>query len=233
MTLLNDIIICELQEHNIEFIHFVDISKLKQTQNRGFSSAILFGVKCSPEYLKRVSENSNYVAEMVERNYFDDDEHYCHEMRMYDISDILSAFIEKQGYGAFSLSDANQIAENNFDGVYGKTLLPLKTLAVYAGLGWIGKNNLLINKEYGCCQTWGGVLTNAPLHTVLNVPFDVRCHSCRICLDICQPNALKGKVWESGISREEIINVDKCTTCLKCMVHCPWTQAYMNRGLKK
>ena len=223
----------ELIQYRIEFIHFVDIFNRTQPENRGFPSAVLFGVKCSPEYLKKVSVNPNYVQEMVERKYYDDDEHYCHEMEMYRISDLLAEFIEKNGYKAYSLSDANQMATNNFDGITGKTYLPLKTLAVHAGLGWIGKNNLLINKKYGCCQTWGAVLTDMPLNTVLHLPITVQCGNCRTCLDICQPNALKGKTWKSGISREEIIDVEKCTTCLKCMVHCPWTQRYMSKASKQ
>ncbi|NDV64894.1 4Fe-4S dicluster domain-containing protein [Bacteroides sp. 224] len=226
---LNETITNELKQHEIEFIHFVDISGLVEKQNRGFSSAILFGVKCSPEYLKRVSDNPNYVPDMVARNYFDDDEHYAHEMDMYRISDLLADFIEKNGYSAYSLSDDNQITTNNFEG--NKSMLPLKTLATHAGLGWIGRNNLLVNKEYGCCQTWGGVLTDMPLNTVLNSLPAVQCGNCQICLDVCEPKALKGTVWQSGIEREKIIDVDKCTTCLKCMVHCPWTQRYMNKEL--
>lgn len=227
---LNETITNELKQHGIEFIHFVDISGLAEKQNRGFPSAVLFGVKCSPEYLKRVSDNPNYVPEMVARNYFDDDEHYMYEMGMYRISDLLAEFIGKKGYKAYSLSDDNQITTNNFEG--NKSMFPLKTLAIHAGQGWIGKNNLLVNKEYGCCQTWGGVLTDMPLNTVLNNPPAVQCGNCRICLDVCQPNALKGTVWQPGIQREEMIGVDKCTTCLKCMVHCPWTQRFMNKEIK-
>ncbi|MDR2011290.1 MAG: 4Fe-4S dicluster domain-containing protein [Bacteroidales bacterium] len=228
--MINEKIIHELRQHNIEFIYFVDISTLAPSQNRGFPSAVLFGVKCSSGYLKKVSDNPNYVLEMVERNYFDDDEHYCREMEMYHISDFIAGFIEKNGYSAYSLSDNNQIATNNFDGMSGKTNLPLKTLAIRAGLGWIGKNNLLVNKEYGCSQIWGGILTDAPLNTELYQSFAVQCGNCRICLNVCQPDALKGKVWKLGVTREEIIDVDKCTTCLKCMVHCPWTQRYMNKN---
>ena len=225
----NENIANELKQYGIEFIHFVDISGFSQKQHRGYPFAILFGVKCTPGYLKKVSENPNHVPDMIAQNYFDDDEHYCHEMKMYYISDILAEFIEKNGYKAYSLSDANQIATSNFDGMFGKTYLPLKTLAVQAGLGWIGKNNLLVNQKYGCCQTWGGVLTDAPLNEVLDKPQTTLCGNCRICLDICQSNALKGKIWIKGMTREEMIDVNKCTTCLKCMVHCPWTQAYMNK----
>jgi epoxyqueuosine reductase QueG len=225
----NDLIIQILKQNDIKFIHFVDISGLAEKQNREFSSAVLFGVKCSREYLKRVSDNPNYVSDMVARNYFDDDEHVCKEMEMYRISDLLAKSIEEKGYNAYSLSDDNQIATNNFEG--NKSMLPLKTLATHAGQGWIGKNNLLVNKEYGCCLHWGAVLTDAPLKTELSNPPTIQCGNCHTCLDVCEPNALKGTVWQSGMEREEMIDVEKCTTCLKCMVHCPWTQRYMKREL--
>lgn len=227
MNKLNKIIINELRQYKIEFIHFIDISSLDPSQNREFPSAVLFGVKCSPRYLKKVSDNPNYVQEMVERNYFDDDEHYCHEMEMYRISDLLAEFIENNGCSAYSLSDDNQIVTDNFVG--NKSNLPLKTLAVRTGLGWIGKNNLLVNKEYGCCQVWGGVLTDALLDREFHTPLAVLCGKCRICLDVCQPNALKGNIWQPDLSRENMIETEKCTTCLKCMVHCPWTQKYIKK----
>lgn len=230
-SMLDRFITNELTQCGIEFIRFVDISGLIRKQNRGFPSAVLFGVKCSPQYLKKVSEAPDYVPDMIARNYFGDDEHYCHEMEMYRISDLLAGSIEKSGYNAYSLSDANQIETSNFDGVFGKTVLPLKTLATHAGLGWIGKNNLLVNREYGCCQTWGGVLTDAPLQATWTEPPAVQCGNCRVCIEVCRPGALKGRTWEPGLLREEMIDVDPCTTCLKCMVHCPWTQKYMRKGL--
>ncbi|WP_291530027.1 epoxyqueuosine reductase [Bacteroides sp. UBA939] len=230
MIISNETITNELKQHGIEFIYFVDISDLAQKQNRGFSSAVLFGVKCTPEYLKRVRDNPNYVPEMIARNYFDDDEHYCFEMEMYRISDLVAQFIEENGYNAYSLSDDNQIATNNFEGT--QSALPLKTLATYAGLGWIGKNNLLVNKEYGCSQVWGGILTDAPVDTISQAIPAVQCGSCRVCLDVCQPGALKGRTWQAGIPREEMVDVEKCTTCLKCMVHCPWTQKYMSFSIR-
>jgi len=43
-------------------------------------------------------------------------------------------------------------------------------------------------------KTWGGVLTDAPLKTAPNKQSVVQCANCSICLDVCQPNALKGTV---------------------------------------
>ncbi|HXX57077.1 MAG TPA: hypothetical protein VEI96_03680, partial [Thermodesulfovibrionales bacterium] len=51
-------------------------------------------------------------------------------------------------------------------GKYITKLYPLfchKTAATCSGLGWIGKNGLIINKRYGSKLTWASVLTDAPL----------------------------------------------------------------------
>ena len=38
-----------------------------------------------------------------------------------------------------------------------------KTAATCSGLGWVGKNGLVINRQYGSKLSWATVLTNAPL----------------------------------------------------------------------
>ena len=79
----------------------------------------------------------------------------------------MAAYIAEKGYNAFSQSDENLIAEGKFDAAHKESLLPNKTIALLAGLGWIGKNNLLITPEYGAAQCLGTVLTDAPLETFL------------------------------------------------------------------
>ena len=41
----------------------------------------------------------------------------------------------------------------------------------------------------------------------------------------------KGKVWSRSVSRDEIVNIHGCSTCLKCLVHCPRTQTYIKRNI--
>lgn len=66
-----------------------------------------------------------------------------------------------------------------------------KALAVRAGLGWFGKNTLLIHRKFGTFTLLSGVLTTADIQDkTMNLRLP-RCGSCSRCLDACPTGALK------------------------------------------
>lgn len=67
-----------------------------------------------------------------------------------------------------------------------------RTLARLAGLGWIGKNALLISPETGSCRLLGFLLTEAPLTAVHGGHGEDRCGSCTRCETACPTKALVG-----------------------------------------
>ena len=68
--------------------------------------------------------------------------------------------------------------------------MPLKTAAVVCGLGWQGKNALLITQAHGPRVSLVSVLTDAPLEA--DEPFtDDLCGECEICLRACPTGALE------------------------------------------
>lgn len=128
------------------------------------------------------------------------------------------------------------------------TPFPHKTVAVLAGLGWIGKCALIINRNYGSAIRINKVLTDAPL-PCFKPDLKVKCGKCIECVDVCPGNALTGKNWSLGSPQEDYYDVHACnkaasercekTTGLKdaycglCISACPWTIKYLNKVLRK
>ena len=58
-----------------------------------------------------------------------------------------------------------------------------------AGLGWIGRNNLLVNEQFGSRIRLVTILTEIPL--VVSPPSERDCGSCLRCLSVCPAGAIK------------------------------------------
>lgn len=122
--------------------------------------------------------------------------------------------------------------------------LPHKTVATMAGIGWIGKNCLLVTKEYGCAIRISSLLTDAPLEADIPTGGSL-CGNCSICVDKCPASALKNTLWTPGLKRENIVDVEKCyekqieimkretgieaDLCGKCFAVCRYTKEYIDR----
>jgi epoxyqueuosine reductase QueG len=84
-----------------------------------------------------------------------------------------------------------------------------KTAATKAGLGWIGKNALLVNPEYGCGFRLASVLTDAGFTTGVPVA-ESRCGECRCCQGACPHGAIRGVLWHPGIARDDLLDAHCC-----------------------
>jgi epoxyqueuosine reductase len=63
-----------------------------------------------------------------------------------------------------------------------------RTFARQAGLGWIGKNTMLLNRDVGSWTFLAGIAVSLELE--LDAPVEDGCGACTICLDACPTGAL-------------------------------------------
>ncbi|MDR3293350.1 MAG: 4Fe-4S dicluster domain-containing protein [Clostridiales bacterium] len=123
------------------------------------------------------------------------------------------------------------------------TVLPQKTVATRAGIGWIGKCALLVTPEFGSMVRLSSILTDAPLKCAVPINMS-KCGECTSCQTACPAGAVSGKLWSVGLKREELFDADACrktarerakrgfggseTICGKCIEVCEYTKRYLN-----
>ncbi|WP_455230143.1 tRNA epoxyqueuosine(34) reductase QueG [Geopseudomonas aromaticivorans] len=150
------------------------------------------------------------------------DYHKLIRKRLQQLAERMQAAIGPFGYRAFV--DSAPVLE--------------KALAQQAGLGWIGKNTLLLNKQAGSWFFLGELFTDLPLP--LDAPHaSEHCGRCQACLDICPTAAFVGPqqldarrcisyltIELKGAIPEELRPLigNRVFGCDDCQLVCPWNR---------
>lgn len=66
--------------------------------------------------------------------------------------------------------------------------LPERYIAYNSGVGFIGKNNILITEKYGSYVFLGEIITNLIIEP--DDPLEQKCGNCKSCLDACPTNSI-------------------------------------------
>jgi epoxyqueuosine reductase QueG len=83
-------------------------------------------------------------------------------------------------------------------------------VATRAGLGWIGKTDLLISKKFGPRLRLVTILLDRDPGTTA-VPIDKsKCGKCNICVEKCPAQAANGMLWNIKVHRDLFFNAFKC-----------------------
>ena len=120
-----------------------------------------------------------------------------------------------------------------------------KTAATCSGLGWVGKNGLVINRQYGSKLSWATVLTNAPLDPDEPVR-ESECGDCDLCVKHCPSGAIRGDHWTIKEPQKRIVAYEKCyalknkrniiegkPNCGFCVTVCPYSRQYGGKATTK
>ena len=130
-----------------------------------------------------------------------------------NIQKRIVSYLRSLGWRAFNIPpDTGKIDHSFASALY--PLFPHKTAATCSGLGWVGKNGLLVTPEHGARLSWGTVLTNAPLTVAVTPYLRGKCGNCTRCMDLCPAGAITPDEWVRGSSGPKI-NIDACMQQLK------------------
>ncbi|WP_304639635.1 tRNA epoxyqueuosine(34) reductase QueG [Pseudomonas sp.] len=150
------------------------------------------------------------------------DYHKLMRRRLQQLAEQIQGLIGPFGYRAFV--DSAPVME--------------RALAVQAGLGWFGKNSMLINRQAGSYFFLGELFTDLPLPVDQPYTQD-HCGSCSACLDRCPTNAFVGPqvldarrcisyltIELKGAIPEELrpLMGNRVFGCDDCQLVCPWNR---------
>ena len=226
-------------------VGYADMGPVPPEARENLPFAVSIAVALDPHTVAeiRTGPTSEYWAEYRRVN-----------RRLADLADLAAGSLISSGHVARALvptiaeTDPVTHAGVSYDPQTLSVKLPHKTAATLAGLGWIGKSDLLVTREYGSAVRLTTVLTDAPLRPGRPVRVS-SCGSCHDCFDACPAHAIAGNLWRAGASRETLVDAFSCrrtahalakeragideTICGICISACHRTQRYIMRAQRR
>lgn len=171
--------------------------------------AVSLGIRLSPVVLNGIVGRPTLLYKW----------HYQQANQFLDkVSFLLTQKILERGYRALPVPASQVVDWNQW-----KAHLSHRTIGEAAGLGWRGRNNLLVHPRFGSQFRLATVLTDLSLES--NSPIENQCGECRKCVVACPSGALGETYREyhlakcqdllTRFSKERGIGVHICGICVK------------------
>jgi len=178
---------------------------LRQQLNR----AVSLGIRISSAVLED-------IADTPTRLYF---HHYRSLNALLDSTALRACnYIQKNSFTALPVP-ASQIVDWQNQQAH----LSHKRIGYLAGLGWIGRNNLLVNKKLGSQFRLVSVLTDMPLK--VDTPTQDGCGKCALCIQSCPCQAIQENPADfrhqvcfeklKEFQRQKLVDQYICGICVK------------------
>ena len=174
-----------------------------------------------PADIQTISVLQNPGQAYLSRYALGRDYHKLIRRRLQQLAERIEQEVGSFGYRAFV--DSAPVLERAF--------------AEKAGLGWIGKNTMLINKRAGSWFFLGELFTDLPLE--LDEPAGFHCGTCTACLDVCPTQAFVGAQVLDARRCISYLTIELRTSiplelrplmgnrvfgCDDCQLCCPWNK---------
>jgi epoxyqueuosine reductase len=223
-----------LLESGAALVGFADMAAIPPEDRRGMGCALSIAVALNPAVVSRITKGptKEYFREYRRANAL-----------LSELSHRAAELLQERGFAATALEPTTE----EFDAVRLRAGLSHKIAATRSGLGWVGKNALVITKAFGSAIRLTTVLTDAPLKA--GTPLDEsKCGTCTACVEICPAKAPTGANWRLGLYRDDFFDAFACcrkatefceregidsTICGICIGACPWTKRYLKRALSR
>ena len=232
MTYINKEIDALLENEMVDYIGYADIANYENELVeyggeivRGYKYGISIGI---------VLPNSivDHLPDRFDSNVACEYKYHAYDIindRLNLIASKLSSYLNRKGYRTLPIVAAERTNEEE-----ATPTVSHKMIAHIAGLGWIGKNCLLITPKHGPRIRLITLLTNAPV-AAKNDPVEERCNNCMECTLICPVQAITGVNYEMGKPRADRFDFKKCQNyfhkmkensrwdvCGMCLYVCPY-----------
>jgi epoxyqueuosine reductase len=220
-----------LLDSGAALVGFADMRAIPTGDRKGMERALSIAAALDPGIVSRITKGPT-------QEYFQ--EYRRANALLSQLSHLAAQLLAERGFGAIALEPTTE----EFDAEKLRAGLSHKIAATRSGLGWIGKNALVITRPLGSAIRLTTVLTDAPLEA--GHPFDEsQCGTCTACVEICPAGAPSGTNWSLGLYRDDFFDAFACcrkatefceeegissTICGICIEACPWTRKYMGRA---